>query len=399
MPLRNTADRYGSVAKTLHWLTALLILALMPLGIIANKLPYETSDQLAQKAWLFSMHKTLGVIVFFLALTRILWALQQPKPGLLHPDRKVESFAAETIHWLLYGSLVLVPLSGWVQHAATTGFAPIWWPLSQNLPLVPKSEALAAVSAGTHWVLTKVLGLAILLHIAGALKHVIVDRDVTLRRMWFGEAQVPQTTGTHRVAAPILSAVALWMLALSAGAVLGVYSSQGKMTAAIELDEIRSGWQVREGTIAITVTQLGSEVTGTFADWTAAIEFDETVPNGVAGKVEVTIAIGSLTLGSVTDQAMGPDFFNATEFPTAVYSADIVTVVDGYEARGALTIKDQTVPVSLPFGLSLTGDDASMVGGLTLDRRSFGIGDNMNDESSLKFAVEVDVELTATRAK
>lgn len=108
MPLANTTQSYGGVAKTLHWLTALLILTLIPLGIVANQLPYDTSEQLAQKAWLFSLHKTLGVAVFFVALVRILWAVTQPKPGLLHPDRKVESLAAETVHWLLYGSLVQI---------------------------------------------------------------------------------------------------------------------------------------------------------------------------------------------------------------------------------------------------------------------------------------------------
>ena len=44
----------------------------------------------------------------------------------LHPDRKTETLLAEIVHWLLYGSLILVPLSGWIHHAATEGFAPIW---------------------------------------------------------------------------------------------------------------------------------------------------------------------------------------------------------------------------------------------------------------------------------
>lgn len=114
MPLTNTANRYGAVSKTFHWLTAMLILTLIPLGVIANKLPYETSEQLTHKAWLFSLHKTLGVTVFMVALARIVWSISQPKPGPLHPDRKMESFVAETVHWLLYGSLVLVPLSGWI---------------------------------------------------------------------------------------------------------------------------------------------------------------------------------------------------------------------------------------------------------------------------------------------
>jgi cytochrome b561 len=100
MSLANTQNRYGSIAKTFHWLTALLILTLIPLGIIANDMAYDTSEQLARKAWLFSLHKTLGVTVFFVALARIGWAFKQPKPGGLHPERKAESWLAETIQWL-----------------------------------------------------------------------------------------------------------------------------------------------------------------------------------------------------------------------------------------------------------------------------------------------------------
>lgn len=405
MSLTNTADRFGSVSKTFHWLTALLILTLMPLGIVANNMAYElrsatgpSDELLAQTAWLFSLHKTLGVTVFFVALARIAWALRQPKPGLLHPDRKVESLAAETVHWLLYGSLVLVPLSGWIHHAAASGFAPIWWPFGQGLPLVPKSEGVAATFGGVHWVLTKVLAVSLLLHVAGALKHHVVDKDATLRRMWFGNAAVPQTSGGHKHALPITAALAFWALALSGGTAIGVYAPHGERWNAEELADVQSDWQVQEGTLAIEVTQLGSEVTGTFADWTAAISFDETVDNGVAGTVDVTIAIGSLTLGSVTDQAMGPDYFNVADFPTAQFVADIIPVVDGYEAQGTLTIKGQSAPVTLPFGLSVNDNTAEMRGSLTLDRLDYGVGTNMADEASLKFAVGVNVALTATRA-
>ena len=399
MTLANTADRFGTVSKTFHWLTALGILVLMPLGLIANKMPYETSEQLADKAWMFSLHKTVGVAVFVIALARIGWALSQPKPGLLHADRRLESLAAETVHWLLYGSLVVVPLSGWIHHAATTGFAPIWWPLGQGLPLIPKSEGLASTFAGAHWVLTKVLGLALLLHIAGALKHHVIDKDATLRRMWFGRADTPSTSGTHRHTAPIALALTFWAASLSIGAALGAYAPHGGPAAqAAALEQVQSDWQVQSGTLGLTVTQLGSDVSGTFNDWTAAISFDETVQNGIAGTVDVTIAIGALTLGSVTSQAMGPDYFNTDAFPTATYVADILPVTDGYEAQGTLTIKDQSMPLTLPFGLSLDGDSAWMIAGTTLDRRTFGIGDNMTDEGSLGFSVSINVELMATRA-
>ena len=128
MPTNNSASTYGSVTKTFHWLTALLILSNIPLGLIASDLAHEVqiapTETLVNRAtFLFSLHKTIGVTIFFVALARIAWAISQPKPGLLNGDKWAEAWAAETVHWLLYGSLVMVPLSGWVHHAATTGFA------------------------------------------------------------------------------------------------------------------------------------------------------------------------------------------------------------------------------------------------------------------------------------
>lgn len=398
MPLRNSSDHFGTVAKTFHWSIALLILTLIPLGIVAHEWPYATGEELTVKARLFSLHKTLGLVTFALAVLRILWAVSQPKPGPMYPHRRIETWAAETAHWLLYGSLVAVPLSGWIHHAATTGFAPIWWPFGQSLPFVPKDEGVAALFAGLHWIFNAVLALTLAAHVLGAFKHHLIDRDATLRRMWFGRARLPETLSGHRHAIPFLSALAIWLVALGAGASAGLYlpaKQNGKPAA--ELAAVQSDWAVADGTLSITVTQLGSEVTGRFAEWTAEIAFDPEIADGVAGTVDVVVAIPSLTLGSVTDQAMGPDFFDAATYPTARFTADILPIVDGYVARGTLTIREASVPVDLPFGLSLDGDTASMTGSLTLDRRDYGIGKNMADETSLRFAVEVDVALTATR--
>ncbi|MFK7746391.1 MAG: cytochrome b/b6 domain-containing protein [Roseobacter sp.] len=395
MALGNTSSHYGAVTKSLHWLTALLILTLIPLGIYANGLPYDTSEELLSKAWYFSLHKTLGVTVFFVALLRILWAIMQPKPAPLHPDRKVETLAAQTVHWLLYGSLLAVPLSGWIHHAATDGFAPIWWPLGQNLPLVPKSENLAATTAGLHIVFERVLAASIFLHLAGALKHHFIDKDVTLRRMLPGRPDVPHTSDSHKTALPIVSAVGVWAAALAIGASLGVYSKHDGSVQAAALEAVQSDWVVEDGTLSITVTQLGSPVTGSFADWTAAISFDDTVTDGPAGSVEVVVSIGSLTLGSVTGQAMGADFFNVENFPTATFTADIMVTDGNYEAVGDLTIKDQTMSATLPFTLDLAEGTAKVEGGTALNRMNYNIGQSQQDEGSLGFQVDVSVQLTA----
>jgi cytochrome b561 len=111
MPIRNTLTSFGTVTRSFHWLTALVILTAMPLGLIANNLS-SGPESIALKAQLFSLHKTIGVVAFFLGVARILWASSQTRPVPLHPDRRLETLLAEAVHWLLYLSLVIVPLSG-----------------------------------------------------------------------------------------------------------------------------------------------------------------------------------------------------------------------------------------------------------------------------------------------
>ena len=385
---------YGTVTKVFHWLTAALILTIIPLGIIASDMTYDTNEQLAQKAQLFSIHKTLGVAVFFVALARILWALGHPKPGPLHPERRAETLLAETIHWLLYASLVITPLTGWIGHAATTGFAPIWWPFGQSLPFVSKNEATAHLFDSLHWVFGKVMISSVLLHIAGALKHHFIDRDATISRMWFGKTIAPDA-GFHRtlVAAPLLTAV---IVAAGIGAAFTLSGPAEDAPEVAALDQVASDWTVQQGALAITVTQFGKPVQGSFAEWTAAITFDPEAETD-AGNVKVTIAIGSLTIGSVTNQAMGSDFFNAESFPTTAFTAPITKTADGYVADGTLTLKDTTAPVTLPFTLTLDGKTATMQGSTTLNRQTYNIGASMSDETNLAFDVTVDITLTATR--
>ena len=92
-------------------------------------------------------------------------------------------------------------------------------------------------------------------------------------------------------------------------------------------------WHVTEGSLGFSVRQFGSDVQGSFADWTADITFDETATNGKHGQVTVTIAIPSLSLGSVTEQAKAADFFDAPTYSTAIFTADILPAEAGYIAR------------------------------------------------------------------
>ncbi|PRY95379.1 cytochrome b561 [Hasllibacter halocynthiae] len=409
----NTNERYGAVEKLFHWTLAVAIITMIPLGIVANRIAHSEgvltgadAGAVAQAAFLFSIHKTLGVLIFIVALARVLWSLATPRPAPLHPDRRVETWLAKTVHLLLYGSLILVPLTGWITHSAASGFAPIWWPFGQDLPLVPESPRVEHVAASLHILFERVLAVALVLHVAGALKHRFVDRDATLQRMTPGQPAVPPLPPHRRSWAAPAAALAVWALALGAGAALGLYRTEGAVASAPALETVASDWTVTEGTLALTVTNFGNEVEGSFGDWQAAIAYDEGTGTG---DVTVTIATGSVTLGGVTDQARGPDFFDVPGFPTATFAAGIAPAAAGealpdgtpatHVADGTLTLRGAEVPVALPVLLEVSDGTARMRGAVTVDRRDFAIGAGYEDEATVGFPVVIAVELTAERTE
>jgi len=390
--IANTTTSYGSLARVLHWLTALLILSAIGLGLYAGNLPDGSQAEVSRLITVYSLHKTIGVAAFLTALLRILWALIQPRPAPLHPDRRAETLAAEAVHWALYGAMLVMPLSGWIYHSAVAGFAPILWPFGQALPLVPLSEAVAGAAKAVHHSSALVLYAAIGLHVLGALKHVVIDRDATLARMTRGVSG-GIATRHGAFAAPVL-ALLVWAAVIG----FGVFAPAGKAPEAAPApvaSASEAGWTVTEGTLGIALKQMGAEVRGSFTGWTAEIDYDEATRTG---DVTVTIPVTGLTLGSVTPQALGPDFFDAENHPTAVFSAQIADEGAGNVATGTLDLRGVTVPVTLPFTLSIAGDTATMTGSTTLDRRDFGMGASYSDETTVGFTVQVDVALTAVRA-
>lgn len=394
MSLQNSPSGYGSVTRALHWLTALLILTAIGLGLYLERLPTATEAEVARTAALYSLHKTTGITIFALAGMRILWGVTQTRPRALHPERRLETFLAELVHFTLYAAMIVMPLSGWISHAATTGFAPILWPFGQSLPFVPKSLAVATVFATLHGVASKVLIGSLILHVAGTLKHALVDRDATLARMTTGSGPLPPRTA--RGQGPLLVALALWSAVIAAGVALGLNQSPSdNPSGVVAATETAAGnWAVETGTLTFTVRQMGADVRGSLTGWTADITYDET---GRSGAVLVTIPLSGMSLGAVTQQAAGPEFFDIATYPQATFKADIADAAGQPVATGTLSLRGRTVPVALPFALTIDGDKATMTGSVTLDRRDFGMGPSFPDETTVAFAVRVDIALTASR--
>ncbi|AXC51311.1 cytochrome B [Paracoccus suum] len=429
MPARNTARGYGSVNRVLHWLIAALILTAILLGLIAVTLPRNGPEAIARVVQVFSVHKTVGITVLILALLRVVWVMGQTHPRPLHPERRVETWLADSVHWALYGGMVLMPLSGWLLHSAAPGegFADILWPFGQRLPGIPQDAALTKQLEAFHGAGWWLLAALIVLHVAGAVKHVLVDRDATLARMTRPLDQLPEPpadTRSNRWLAPFTAAVVWLGFAIATqivpqdempvtsqrpvpvaeapppaapAAPAAQSTASAPPTQAATTSQSNPAWTVTEGTLGLSVNQGGSPVAGSFGTWIADIHYD---PASGMGHVDVTVDIASLQLGTVSGTATGPDFLNAAAHPKAQFTADITRVVPAgtaHQAVGTLTLAGQERPASLPFDLTIEGNAARAQGKLVLDRRQFGIGAGYADESTVGFAVPVTVDLTATR--
>lgn len=169
-------DRYGGMAMTLHWLTAVLIVANLLLGLSMVPLPLSP-----RKLQWYQWHKWIGITVFLVTWLRLAWRWRHPAPP--SADTKPwQRRSATAVHATLYGLLVLIPISGWV-YSSATGVQVVYLGLVPLPDLVAKDRALASILKLVHVTLNFVLFTLVCLHVAAALKHHFFDRDAVLARM------------------------------------------------------------------------------------------------------------------------------------------------------------------------------------------------------------------------
>lgn len=172
-----SAARYTRTAIALHWLIALLIGGAFPLGLYMADLELSPT-----KLRLFSYHKWIGITVLLLAALRLAWRLTHRPPPFVPGMPRWQEIAAHATHHLLYLLLVAVPLSGWLMSSAL-GFPVVWFGVLHLPDLVAKNKELGDVLKDVHETLNYVMLALVAVHVAGALKHHLVDRDATLVRM------------------------------------------------------------------------------------------------------------------------------------------------------------------------------------------------------------------------
>lgn len=168
---------YTPVQKAFHWIIALGILVMIPLGIYTTTLEFGP-----QRLQLVSLHKSLGLTILVLVVLRLAWRWVQGTPPLPGHMARWEQWLARGSHILLYGLPMALPIIGWA-YSSASGVATSWFGLITLPPILPESETLAHLVFPLHAWGGFLLAAVVAVHIAGALKHHIVNGDDVLMRM------------------------------------------------------------------------------------------------------------------------------------------------------------------------------------------------------------------------
>jgi cytochrome b561 len=171
---------YSATARALHWITAVLVLVLLPLGlVIANNWGGSLQDSL------YNLHRSIGTTIIVLIFVRLGYRLTHPPLPLPDDIPPIQRFAAHATHWALYRLLIVQPFIGWV---ATSAYrAPIVvFGLFGLPPIWPKDRAFSDRLFAVHGLMATLIACLVTAHIGAALHHHFVRKDRILMRMITG---------------------------------------------------------------------------------------------------------------------------------------------------------------------------------------------------------------------
>ncbi len=180
-PASSPLARYSLTAIALHWMLAVAILSAFLVGLYLEDLPFSPA-----KLKLINWHKWAGVTILALSVLRLVWRLTHRPPALPEPIARSmpgwQMAAFHGTHHLMYLLFLAVPLLGWA-YSSAAGRPIVLFGVLPLPDFVPVDPALADAIKPWHGNLAWAMALLVAMHVAGALKHQLIDKDGLIGRM------------------------------------------------------------------------------------------------------------------------------------------------------------------------------------------------------------------------
>jgi cytochrome b561 len=174
-----TDTRYTGTAIVLHWLIALLLLGQFAFGLLLEEIPRGTPE----RGYYVNLHKSSGILIGILILLRLGWRLTHRPPPLPAAMPPWQRQAARFSHAALYLCMLALPLSGYLaSNFSKHGIK--FFNIVRWAPWGPDDKTLYAVFNGAHHLAALLLALLVAVHVLAVAKHMLLDRDGLLLRMW-----------------------------------------------------------------------------------------------------------------------------------------------------------------------------------------------------------------------
>ena len=174
--MTTAGKRFTVLQRSLHWLMAILILAMLFIGVGMN------STVAPKYVPLLATHKTLGAIILILALIRLAVRQRYGAPSLPADLPGPMKLGAPLSHYALYVLMIAMPLLGltmqWTGAYPIVLFCGIWLPA-----LLPQNDVMHTLLWNAHHYLAFAFFAVVLLHVAAALYHALVRRDGVFESM------------------------------------------------------------------------------------------------------------------------------------------------------------------------------------------------------------------------
>ncbi|MGY0399987.1 MAG: cytochrome b, partial [Ostreibacterium sp.] len=168
---------YGRLTITLHWIMAVAIIGMYPLGLIIVDLTYYDAGYKI----LPYIHKSIGLILLGLLLIQFFWHFVSHHPEPI-PQPKILHIISQLTHKFLFILIAIVLVSGYlISTADGRGIAIFNWIEIPALPIVMDNQA--DLAGKIHFYAATTLVVLAGLHALAALKHHFIDKDVILKRM------------------------------------------------------------------------------------------------------------------------------------------------------------------------------------------------------------------------